>query len=426
MKRRLIAAGLFLMASATFLPAFIAIQDEARQGTVITADGQRIDGLITETRDAVTIVRKGGSTVLPRDTVVNIDYSTYAEQFARIHAALASDDVDGRMKLARDAFDRREYALADKVVQEAIDINPLNREAMEFSRTIGNQLTLEAGQRRGTTAPASPAAAPTTTPAPSGPRLRGLSREQINVVRQMELQADDEVRIQFQNNARKAFVDSQPGMTFKEFNTQTDVKQAIQILTKGSPDLRRDIYILNDPRTIRSFAGRLHTAVVQGCATSQCHGGNAAGDFKLFSGTPDASMLVTNFYILTTYKRKDTSLSGSVFAPDVHPMIERGKSQDSLLYQYSMPRDRARLKHPEVRKFNGLFVNESDRLAKDMQNWIDNELSVLKPDYGFEFSLLPATQPSTQPGAEPVAEEETAGDTNEAASQPTTSPVLPD
>ncbi len=398
MKRRTVAAALMLLTTTAFVLA-------GKQGSVVTVGGDRITGDITETRETITIVRKGVTTVFPRDEIVNIDYSTYAERFEIALKALAADDVDGRLTLAREAFDQREYVLAQRAVDEAININPLSRAAMELSHSITSQITLDAQKKKPASAP-TPASPSTTDPATTAPNreftpdkrhFRGMNPDQINIVRQKELQTGDNVRVQFRNNVKKAFVDAQPGMTFRDFSTLTDTAQALQILQRGTDDQKRDVMILSDPTSIQSFGRRLQTAVLQGCATSQCHGGNAAGNFKLLSGTPDGSTLVTNFYLLMQYRQRNKNVDGSVFAPDESQMVDRGHARESLLYQFALPRARATVKHPEVRRWDGIVTNETDRLATDIETWMNKELAPVAPQYGFDFSLLPTTQPATEP-----------------------------
>lgn len=399
MNRRIIAAGVFILSTATFLLA-------GRQGMLVTTGGERLSGDITETRETVSIVRKGVTTILPREEVASIDYSTFAERFESTLKSLAADDVDGRLQLARDAFDERAYDLALRAVDEAIDINPVNRAALELSRAISNQMALEAAR-------SSPATTPAPAPTPREPAAtrhsRGLSAEQINIVRQMELQAGDQVRVQFRNNARKAFVDSQPSLSLREFSTLTDAAQALQIIQRGSADLKRDVVILSDPSSILAFNRRINTAVLQGCATSQCHGGSGAGGFKLLTGKPDPSTLVTNFYLLMSYRKGNSGQDTSLFSPDELRMIDRGHARDSLLYQYALPRARAKVKHPEVRRWDGIVTSEKDRLAVDLEAWMNKELTPVTPSYGFEFSLLtPATAPAEEGQATKPAEEERA------------------
>lgn len=406
MNRRIIAAGIIVLSAATFLLA-------GRQGSVVTSDGQRIEGEITETRETVTVIRNGVTSVLPKDQVAEIDYSTFAERFERTLDGLAKDDVDGRLKLAREAFDQREYELAQRAVDAAMEINPVSRPARDMSRAIANQLTLEATQRN---PPPTPATRPDSSDEPPATRrrTRGLSADQINIVRQKELQAGDNVRIQFRNNVKKVYVDSQPGLTFREFNTLNDVAQGLQMIEHGSDDVRRDVVILNDPRSIRVFGQRIHTSILQGCATSQCHGGEGAGAFQLMTVRADPTMLITNFYLLNQFHRLSDS-SDAIFAPRQESMVERSKARESLLYQYSLPRAKAKFKHPEVRNWDGLFMNETDRLAADLEKWMDHELIPVKPDYGFTFSLAPTTSPTTQPPEEPSE----AASVSEPATQPT-------
>ena len=116
-------------------------------------------------------------------------------------AALDVNDAAGRVTLAREAFDRKEYALSLKALDAAVVIDPLNRDARQLQNSINAQMQLDSQSRRDPTA--RPVESATTEPAAPPRLLRGLNPEQINRVRQLELRREDRVRIQFRNNVRK-------------------------------------------------------------------------------------------------------------------------------------------------------------------------------------------------------------------------------
>jgi hypothetical protein len=235
-----------------------------------------------------------------------------------------------------------------------------------------------------------------------------LDDAQMNAVRQGELRHDDRVRIRFRDNVRKRYVDSQPGLSYREFATLPDVDQALAIFTRGAREMADDIDIQSDPSAIQFFTRRLHGAVVQGCATSFCHGGDHAGTFKLLTGVADASTQITNFYLLNAWTKEQPRAPGNLFASGTLEMVSRGRAEESILFQYALPRALAKYKHPAVRGWDGIVHDRRDRVAVDLVEWIDRSLAPMRPTYDFLFSLL-ATPPTTEPAPE-------------AATQPTTRP----
>jgi hypothetical protein len=374
----------------------------ARPGLVTTHDGQTFEGDVVEVGDQVRIDRKGLSSTLNRRQIQSIDYATYAERFARDLAALQADDVAGRVTLARQAFDRGEYDLSMTAVGGALDIDPLDRDARRLHSVVQRQMTLTTGGAAATQAAAVP---PRMTPPADAVqpvrKIAGLNEEQINIVRKNELRRDDRARIRFANNVRKRFVDQQGGMSFQQFATFSDAEQAIAILSRGTRDQTEDVRILSDPQSLQTFARRIHGPVVQGCATSLCHGGEHAGSFRLLSGVPDAATAITNFYLLATHSKPAPAAPDSIFGGGDLELISRGRSAESLLLQYALPRAKARLKHPVVRGWDGMVRSLDDRIARDIAQWIDFELNPFKPDYGFNY-VLPTRAAATQATTEPV------------------------
>jgi hypothetical protein len=404
MKRSLLIAALTLLTAATCLWAL------GPTGVVTTVDGVKHEGEVTESEAQVIVRTHGVATVLAREHVLSIDYTTYADRFESALKALPEDDTAGRVALAREAFDRREYDLALKATSSAIDFDPMNRAARQLESLINSQIQLE-GRAGAATEPADGDSAgdvPKPLPRPAtrpSRRLRGLDETQVNRVRQAELtEDDDKVRIQFRDNVRKRFVDSQPDGNFRAFSNRSDVDQALTILAKGTIEMADDLIIRNDPKGIQTFGRRIQSAIVQGCATSGCHGGNGAGDFRLLTGTPDSATMITNFYLINDYaKQLEPDENRGAFSPNAVNMVDRGDGKNSLLYQYALPRARAKQKHPPVRNWDGLIHGDDDRLARDLLEWMNVDLVRRPREYGFHFKLggEPAsTQPTTQPTTE--------------------------
>lgn len=412
MRSRLLLAGLAVVVAATGSALFAG-----RVGVVRTSTGEVFEGDITERSDEVVVRAHGVDTVVTRDRITDIDYTSYTDRFNERLAALAKDDVDGRIALAREAFERHADPDALKAVASAIDIDPLNRDARQLETAISAQIQLEARTGAAASRPSTSTAGDDETRSKSNTfrRQKGLDDEQANRIRQLELSASDTVRVQFRNNVRKRFVDSQPGMSYRAFSARGDVDQAQAILARGTQEMRDDVIIRGDPNSIQSFGKHVQTALVQGCASSNCHGGTHAGDFRLMAGAPDPSTMITNFYLVTQYAEKVDSDDRGMFAPPSLPMVDRGNPRDSLVFQYALPRAKAKYKHPVVRGWDGLFRDDQDRLARDIIDWIDKDLARLRSDYGVTFSLddprggttepTPATRPAAAiPATEPAGQ----------------------
>ena len=327
MKRPFLTAAFAIAAFATCMWA------AGPTGVVTTVDGVKREGEVIESQTQVIIRTHGVETVLTRDEVLSIDYTAYADRFETALRAIPIDDTEARVTLAREAFDRREYVLALKATAAALDFDPLHRPARQLESLINSQIQLE-----GRSAPATkPGESDSTGDAPppraaTRPtrRIRGLDETQVNRVRQAELTEDDNVRIQFRDNVRKRFVDSQPDGNFRAFSSRTDVDQALTILNKGAAEMADDLIIRTDPLGIQTFGRRIQSAIVQGCATSSCHGGNGAGEFRLLTGIPDSSTMITNFYLVNQYtKQLEPDESRGAFAPDAVKLGDRGDAKNS-------------------------------------------------------------------------------------------------
>jgi hypothetical protein len=362
-------------------------------GVVTTRAGQSYEGEVTEREKDVVVRVKGIETVLPRDQVAGIDYSTYAERFQKKIEALAANDADGRVKLAREAFDRKEYALAQTAVTQALLIDPTHQAARDLDALIASMQNLPQGQT-GPTTPANGAGATSRPATGPGERPATLSEADIELIRRSELKSTDKVQVSFQKGVVKRYVDSQPGLKFGEFTKKSPVQQAMEIFANGTDEMIADVRIRNDPSSVATYVRTVNTAVVQGCATSVCHGNAAAGGFRLLTSNEGANAAITNFYLLNHYKR-DGEGGGGVFAAAKLSMVSRGDAQDSLLLNYMLNPKDAKHPHPQVPGYKGIVPNAEAPTYRAAEKWMTNELSPLVKDYLSKISYAaPATQPA--------------------------------
>ena len=334
----------------------------ARPGRVVAPDGKTLEGDVTENKQDGTVqivsggkVYKFNASVLKGpveyDDSIQVPQKPQAqptpgqppaqagqpapaqggagmaaeEEFNKRKSALAAGDVGGRINLARWAFEKQEYDLAREAAQEAVTIDPRNREAQDLLRTIDAQRRLS----RKTTTPAQPPAGQQPpagrTPAAGQPAKaeggdhapRGndaggasnklvppLSPDEVNRVRILEWHGEKGVRIRLQNDVKRRYLahaDVRPA----DFNKLDAVDQAWEIKKHGSPDLLNDIRMTNDPASMQEYRTQVQRAVLASCGTTACHGGGAGSErFALHPKADHEGEAYANFITMNNFRYK--------------------------------------------------------------------------------------------------------------------------
>lgn len=396
-----------LFISASMLA--VAVLALAKPGVVTMSDGSRLEGEVIERNNDVVVKRYGVETVVQREQILSIDYRTFEERFRLQMAELDPSDSEGRIQLAREAFERREYSLAIEAIDQAVLIDPINISARDLADVIRRQAQVDASD-----------ASTKSAPPVSRPRSRreGLMNEdQINRIRLYEMRPGDrQMRIHFRAKVRQRYVAQHPPMTFRQFNAQSDVDQALMIRDHGSADMIDDLRVMNDPPALEIFVNQIEPTIVRGCATSRCHGGPNGGDFRLISPSTSRESRYTNYHIVMNYARRIEADSNKVFAAPIGEMVRRGQSANSLLTQYALPRNKTTMPHPDVKRFSPLVYSADHSIYQDMVMWMDNLLQPLAPEYGFEFSYTFDTVDEPE-----LMDEMSASD--EASDEPSTQPT---
>jgi hypothetical protein len=332
------------------------------------------------------------------------------EEYNRRKSALAAGDAAGRVRLARWAFERQEYDLARDAAQEAVTIDPRNREAQDLLKTIDAQRRLNrkttntqppAGQQPGRT-PAAGAAQGGDQGASSAP-ARGqdnrksnalvppLSPDEVNRVRLLEWHGEKGVRIRLQNDVKRRFL-SRSDIPPAQFNKMDAVDQAWEIKKKGSPELFNDVRLTNDPPSMQEYRTQVQRTVLASCATAACHGGGAGSDrFSLHPKADHESEAYANFITLSNFR----------YTPKKGPeasMIDRNRPEDSLLIQFGLPPDVASMPHPDVQGWRPVFRTRNDPKLRAIVHWISDSLRPLQDDYGVPFDA------QKDKGAQPAAD----------------------
>ncbi len=368
-------------------------------GTITTQSGQQFSGDITERADEITISHNGIDTIIPRSEIAAIEYTTLDERFQDAMGKLKADDIPGRIALARKSFDQNRLELAQQAIDSALEIDPLDRSARELSAYIGQQQRLQKLSDDAAKSPdradaRTPGTQPAARPARRADKLDRLTDEQVDELRRRELRPGDRVPIQFRNNVRRRYVDSVAGLNYRAFIALSQAEQAQAIMAAKDLTLAGDVVLRSDPPAISGFSKSIHIAVVQGCATSGCHASDRAGSLRLVPGN-DPATIHTNFYLLNTYQQKNTEPDQGVFGASSRLMIDRLKPADSILIQFGLPKSKAKLPHPPVKGYDGLW---REPMVKTISDWIQYDLTAIAPAYDIDFRPSWAvTQPATMP-----------------------------
>jgi hypothetical protein len=258
----------------------------------------------------------------------------------------------------------------------------------------------------------SPATTEATTQ-PGGEKV--LKPQEINAIRQLELRPDDAgMRIRFDRDVKKRFL-SYSTMRPADFNGLTPLQQALLIIQKGTPEMKRDVMILNDPPALFQYRRIVQPLVLQNCATSGCHGGRDPSKFALVEPAESDAATYTNFYILQKYTKTFQSTDSAVFGRGDLRVLDRQHPEQSLLLQYGLPGSQAEYPHPDVPGYKPVFHGKADPRFQLIQNWIGKALQPVEPDYGIDFPV---------PGSGSSAATTQAA-TSKPASAPTSSPHPP-
>jgi hypothetical protein len=394
MLRRWMVGGLsvFLLASALL----------AKPGVVTNRQGETFNGDVTEDDKFVYINGAGGQIKLDKRNIASVVYAeTIDDQYASRHAKLAANDVKGRIDLAQWANDNNRADLAVAALTEARKIDPMNKDAARALDAAQQQLDMDQAAAKAkpvkpTTAPAmatttASAPAPTTQQVTAGPppERRLLNNDEINIIRQKEMQPDDPaVRVMFANNVIKRYL-AGGDHNLADFNKMSKEAQAIDILTHGDPALAKDVRISTDPTPLMDFKKKVYPIISSGCASSACHGGTKARDFVLYPGDSNQAVY-TNFYILLNYS---TTVGGVKYLA-----LDRDVPDRSLVLQFGLAHADANPPHPKVPGLRVLFKGQTDPKYDTIYQWMTKSLTVLQPDYGFRIAASVGA-PTSQPAA---------------------------
>jgi hypothetical protein len=359
----------------------------AKPGVVTNKQGDTFTGDVTENDTTVTVNGAGGQLTFNKANIAKIEYTaTVDDEYEQRHAKLKANDVQGRIALANWANGKQRSDLAVKALNEARQIDPTNKDAAMALDAAERQMELDHPTPPAPAKPAKPATsdqgtagtpdAPTTSTAKPAAVHRLLTNDEVNIIRQKEMTADDsKIQIKFENNVIKKYLatgDHNP----KDFAALSKMDQAMAILADSDKTLAKDVKIATDPAPLLEFKTKVYPIISSACLG--CHSGAKAGSFSLFPGD-SLNAVYTNFYILQGYASTVDNVK--------YLALDRDAPDHSLVLQYGLPAKMGLPPHPAVSGWRPRFKSTDDPAYQEISDWLKNSLKVVKPDYGLNVAV---------------------------------------
>lgn len=392
---------LMLTAAAFALALVLSMDVTAKQQVVVLKSGRRIQGEVTKIEAGYQVKTPGGTIVFAADQVAKVeDVVTQQDELQARLAKIDAKDPEALYQLAR-------WAQGQGMLKEARDLLKKVLAIKSDHRQAKRRLELVEKQLAAATRPEAVATRVVATRPVGKPPLVGkdqlLTKEDIYRIRLMELQENDLVNIRFRNKVLERFIKMMRGTDIfrrpdgeRSFRGAKPVVQARYMLEntdENSYAIRDDILIQSDPKVMVQFKTKIWPIVAASCASPSCHGGaEGPGGFKLYNvPITDERVVYTNFYILHTWSR----------ARRARKLIVRGDRdhrERSLLLQYGLPPNLARVRHPA--RTDPAFQSNTGRKYRLVDRWIrDLRHPFLSPGYRIDYQVpgMPKKTTTTQP-----------------------------
>jgi hypothetical protein len=363
----------------------------AQMKLVTYKDGRTVVGTTTQKGDKVEITTETGQvlTTQAADVASIANRMAPKEEYKQRLLALKFDDAEGHYELGVWCQKKALLKEAQSEMETVLKLQPKHENAM---------LRLDQIKR---------ALADTEKPRPDGNTGQVLDREflkqlmtepDMQRIRLAELRSSDKgkVAITFQNDVLRRFVDRVRGRgDFTEIgyeneflrNAQTNPVGAVVKILEMEPnakDLQADIILKSNPGFMKTFKTGIWPTIQGNCASMNCHGApSGQGRLKLYNlRGPDDAIFFTNFYILDSYDGPRGKL------------INRGQPAQSLLLQFGLPEDIARMRHPVAKL--PMYNSYQDRRYVVMDEWIR---SLLNPHPTYDVTYKAPGAPAPAPAA---------------------------
>jgi hypothetical protein len=353
---------------------------------IFLVGGQRIDGVLVEERDDAVVVRIGGvETTVAREHIDRITIERPAiERYREMRRLIDDDDIDRRLILidwmrAEDLLDE-----AQREIEEVLELEPSNGDAMRLASLIEEQIALR--ERR--EADGRPLIPP-RTPAremrrPAAADFPLVSAADANLIKLLEIDLADPPRLVIERETIDKLIAGYRGRAGVPRREAED--QAFRRLPAGeilramfevrARELYPEVEVLDLPESLRLFRDHVNaTWLVNGCATTACHGGLDAGEFLLFNRSPTGEQaFLTNLLILERFRTSDG-----------RGLIDYVRPEQSLLLQLAVTPKLSASPHPDVPGYKPVFLSSRSRRYAQTLGWIES-MHLPRPEYPVEYT----------------------------------------
>ncbi len=357
-----------------------------REAILTLVDQSRVTGLLVEDGAEEIVLRINGiDTPFARSRVARVELlEPVVIRYRRMRDATADSDFPRLLDLAQWLFDREQYGLALKQVQEVLNAESGNPRAQKMERHFLAQIELvaRAGQRPERKADGPEEDEPVRVRREEFPRL---SPEDINLIKVYEVDLDDPPRLLIKRETITKLIERYATSSLipasNEGRELLYRRRPIEILDLmfrlQARELYHEVQVRDQPAAIRVFRDRVHrTWLMNSCATTRCHGGADAGRFRLDNGAPAADETVyTNLLILERYRLEDG-----------RALIDYTNPTNSPLLQMALPAREGLTSHPQVSgRYRPIFRREDDRRFKQAVDWIRGMYQP-RPNYPIDYT----------------------------------------
>ncbi len=366
---------------------------EEPEAVVYLKDGQRVTGLLVAQDSAQTVLRVEGRRLTIRGELVERVQvlPSVLERYRELRGAIDDGDTEQLLLLARWLRSRGALDLALTELDHILAVDPHEADAIRLREMVvlERDLALKAPARGGGSgAPAAPQDAGASERA-EPPRL---TADQINLIRVYEVDLANPARMTIARDTIERLLRDHAGdplVPATDEGREAVYRQAPEQILDLMFRLRaRELYglvrVTSDPTAMRLFREDVHrTLIANSCATSRCHGGEAAGRLRLLSQRPGSdSTVYTNFLILERFRTDDHAA-----------LIDYEDPARSALLQLALPRKDSLRPHPEVPQEGGasdawrpFFRSTNDRRFRQAVEWIQ-AMYRPRPEYPIEYAM---------------------------------------
>ena len=353
--------------------------------------GQRTEGVLVSSEPGLYIARIGGLDIRlrPSDLREIVRLPSVEERFEQLRGVAPIEDVRALLALSAWAESRGLLTRALGVVEEALDLEPQNGDALRAKATLERQIELKRLQR--ITAAKSTGAAEEDPQEPSTPvrelviqRFPMLTPEQINLMKVMEVDLKDPPRMLIPLETIEALIRTHgdhPSMPVtraeRDAFRHAPASEILDMIFRvGARELYPQVRVIGHPASMRAFRDRVNAAwLTNAMATTRCHGGTAGGRLQLQNRKPSSpESFYTNLLILDRFRTREGL-----------ELINYARPERSVLLEMGLPRADAIYPHPEVPGWRPLFRSRDDRAYQRTVEWIQMMYQP-RPVYPVEYT----------------------------------------